>query len=233
MIFPLLSFAQLTGYWKTDVGGCYQIMQDGNEVWWIGARGPNIRSSISFHGVLAGNQLTGKWCDMPSHDKQNCGEGLSLRIENNNRMVKIGETVSYYGKVWTRSSASDCSECEVVWQSDFVTCTPNICGKYSVNKGEFTVSSTGKAEVIVCQDKSVRVNLFGIINSQTGKSIGSVTFEVYYLTFRNQSWEGDSLGSFTTDANGNYSGELSGTVSLPVNKSFTLNSNNRSQFISC
>jgi hypothetical protein len=227
MVIPLVTFAQLTGYWQTDAGGCYQVRQDGNEVWWIGERGPEIRSSITFHGVLAGNQLTGQWCDMPSHDRQNCGEGLTLRIEDNNRMVKTGETAAYYGKVWTRTSEENCSDCVIVWQSDLTTCTPILCGDYPANNGEYL----GKAEIIVCSDETVKVNLSGIINKQTGKNIGAVTFEVYYLTFNNQNWEGDSLGSFTTDANGNFSGEISGTVSLPINKSFVLNANGRSQFI--
>jgi hypothetical protein len=63
LAFTQFTFAQLTGYWLSDVGGCYELRQDGNEIWWIGGSRAGDRPTVVFHGVLAGNIITGRWCD--------------------------------------------------------------------------------------------------------------------------------------------------------------------------
>lgn len=100
----------LTGYWKSDVGGCYQIRQKGNEVFWsggpVGASAHNV-----FHGALAGNTLTGLWYDLPANTNQAFGASLSARIENNNKIVKVSESAPYRATTWTRSNGNcDTSE---------------------------------------------------------------------------------------------------------------------------
>ncbi len=110
VLFPLSGFAQLTGYWQTENGGCYQITQDGNEVWWAGETPNAQRPTNVFHGFISGNTLVGLWCDMPSSSSQGCRESLSLRLENDNRMVKVASSASYNGNVWTRQNGP-CSIC--------------------------------------------------------------------------------------------------------------------------
>lgn len=113
MSFPLLAISQLTGYWQTDVGGCYQIRQNGNEIWWAGESSDIQRPRNVFHGTIAGNNITGQWCDLPSSTRQGCEETIALRIENNSRLVKITSSAPYNGSVWTRQVGSEgCGQCE-------------------------------------------------------------------------------------------------------------------------
>ena len=225
-----LTYAQLTGYWQSDVGGCYEIRQDGNEVWWVGESTSGEKATVVFRGVLMGNTISGQWCDMPSHYHQNCGETLTLQVENNNRFVKTGETISYSGSVWTRTNSKNCADCSVIWQRDLVTCSPMICGEYPANKGDYSVRS-GNAQITVCSDGTVKINMTGIINRQTGKAIGAKTFEVYYGTFGKQTWNGRLIERITTDANGNFNGKLNVKLTPPISQYFVLNSDGHSQFI--
>lgn len=109
-IFILLPFTisaqsfDLTGYWQSDAGGCYQIRQNGNEVFWTGEPGGSVRAQNIFHGASAGNTLVGLWYDLPSNPGRAFGTSLSIRIESNTRMVKVSESVPYRGSVWTRKN---------------------------------------------------------------------------------------------------------------------------------
>src|SRR5262249_26568614 len=47
--------------------------------------------------------LTGRWVDLPGGQLQNTGM-LTLRVESNDRLVKIGESIPYGGSVWARGS---------------------------------------------------------------------------------------------------------------------------------
>ena len=103
LFLPILTFAQLTGFWQTDTGGCYQIRQDGNEIWWAGETSGSERATNVFHGTIAGNMLTGQWCDLPSNNNQQCEQTLALRIESDSRLVKIASSTSYNGNIWTKT----------------------------------------------------------------------------------------------------------------------------------
>jgi len=104
LLIPLSTFAQLTGYWQSDVGGCYQVRQNGNEVWWAAEPSGSIRAMNVLHGTLTNNILAGMWCDLPSNSNTGCGQTITIRVENSNRMVKISSTAPYYGSIWTRSN---------------------------------------------------------------------------------------------------------------------------------
>lgn len=103
-LFPFIGYSQLTGYWKTDTGGCYQLRQDGNEVYWAAEEGSGSRAKNVFTGTVFDNQLCGTWCDLPSHKRNNCGERIVLRIEGNRKMTKTFSSVTYNGSVWTKQS---------------------------------------------------------------------------------------------------------------------------------
>jgi hypothetical protein len=119
----------LTGYWKSDVGGCYQIRQNGNEVFWsggpIGASAHNV-----FHGAVAGNTLTGLWYDLPANTYQAFGASLSARIENNNKIVKVSESGPYRASTWTRTSGA-CNNSEPIPDNPVTGC--KMLGKWAQN----------------------------------------------------------------------------------------------------
>ncbi len=105
IFFPFIVSAQsydLTGYWQSDVGGCYQIRQSGNEVFWAGGPSGSFSAHNVFHGAIAGNTLTGLWYDLPANTYRAFGASLSVRIESNNKIVKVSESAPYRASTWTR-----------------------------------------------------------------------------------------------------------------------------------
>lgn len=191
LFLAMSSFAQLTGYWQTENGGCYQIRQNGNEVWWAGEAPGVQRPSNIFHGAVAGNNLTGIWCDLPSSPTQGCGQSLSLRIENNNRMVKLASSSSYNGSVWTRQSGP-CERSSGYWlvtapggwESKWIPQgTSNIYDAVWTNKNTMATVTTQMSITIdgnkftgtrISSDDNVYCNYQGII-SDDGNSIPNGT----------------------------------------------------------
>lgn len=105
LFLPCLVSAQsydLTGYWQSDAGGCYQIRQSGNEVFWAGGPSGSFSAHNVFHGAIAGNTLTGLWYDLPANTYRAFGASLSVRIESNNKIVKVSESAPYKASTWTR-----------------------------------------------------------------------------------------------------------------------------------
>jgi hypothetical protein len=95
--------AQLTGEWSDNNGSCYKIRQIGNQIFWYMDGSPRVMNV--FVGYIAGNTITGEWADLPGGSMQGNGT-LALRIESGNRMIKIDQTGSYGGSVWTRGPCS-------------------------------------------------------------------------------------------------------------------------------
>jgi len=178
LILLLLScstFGQLTGYWQTDNGGCYQIRQDGNEVWWAGETSDIQRANNVFHGVIAGNNLTGIWCDMPSNSTQGCRESLSLRIENNNRMVKVASSSPYNGRVWTRQNGP-CEEKEEYWEVTGDGGWKGIWTRQGKSKTFDAIWTKGGATITT----KMSINIIG--NKMTGERISSSDGVLCYYT---------------------------------------------------
>jgi hypothetical protein len=99
---PVSSQVFLTGKWYCNDGGSYFIRQIGNEVWWHGlSRDGGATWSNVFHGRLAGNQVTGRWADVPQGRIQNAGE-MTLQILGNNKFRVIRKTGGFGGSEWTR-----------------------------------------------------------------------------------------------------------------------------------
>jgi hypothetical protein len=121
IFFPILMQAQLTGYWQSDAGGCYHIVQNGNEIWWASEAGSNQMPYNVFHGAVSGNIITGIWNDLPANQNQARDESISLRIENSTRLVKISSSAPYRGDVWTKQSGPCCvSQLEGLFKCDHV-----------------------------------------------------------------------------------------------------------------
>jgi hypothetical protein len=167
-LFPLLTFSQLTGYWQTDVGGCYQIRQNGNEIWWAGEASDIQRPKNVFHGTIAGDILTGQWCDLPSSSSQGCEETLALRIESNNRLVKISSSASYNGSVWTKQADfTGCGQCTYnltgQWRS--IHGSRNAAGYSIVQDGnQLTLSYSGDGTSATATCSGVNMQLTGWAN---------------------------------------------------------------------
>ncbi len=109
----------LTGLWQDDSGGgaVYRVRQIGNRLYWSVDGRPRVINV--FFGQISGNTITGEWADLPGGELQGGGT-LRLRIESNNRMVKIGESNLYGASIWTRQgegSGGVTSRCELgkVW----------------------------------------------------------------------------------------------------------------------
>ncbi len=103
-LVALTAKAQLTGEWTDENGACYKIRQVENQVFWYMDGRPRVINV--FMGYLAGNTITGTWADVPGGNILGSGT-LALRVENQNRMVKIDQNGNYGGSVWTRGSCSN------------------------------------------------------------------------------------------------------------------------------
>jgi hypothetical protein len=90
----------LTGIWKADDQGTYQIRQEGPNVWWYG-RGPAGGSDWQnvFCGALSGTQLEGEWADLPPGGAQSSGR-IQLQV-NFQQLVKQSETGGLGGSQWS------------------------------------------------------------------------------------------------------------------------------------
>jgi hypothetical protein len=112
IIFSQSAFSQpfdLTGAWKDDNGITYCVRQIGNRLFWKMDDRPRVHNV--FYGIMANENITGEWADLPGG--QMVGNGtLALKIESNNRFVKVSQTSNYLGSVWTRSRDSECSKVE-------------------------------------------------------------------------------------------------------------------------
>lgn len=91
----------LSGTWRTDFGGTYTIRQNGEKICWYYSDLPRVHNV--FCGVIAGNTISGNWLDPPGGQLEQAGQ-LALRIESNDRMVKISSTGDYGGSTWTRGT---------------------------------------------------------------------------------------------------------------------------------
>jgi hypothetical protein len=97
---PRAAFQQLTGVWKANDGGTYQIRQEGTKVWWYGRSPNNGRDWQNvFYGTVTNNQLAGEWADLPPGGAQS-GGSLQLQIDGG-RLTKVLETGGFGGSEWT------------------------------------------------------------------------------------------------------------------------------------
>ena len=82
----------LTGYWlENDFGVTYQFRQVDDRIFWYMDSRPRVVNV--FYGTIAGDMITGRWADLPGGNLQGQGT-IGLRIESNDRIVKISQTGS-------------------------------------------------------------------------------------------------------------------------------------------
>lgn len=95
--------SDLTGTWKDDNGGRYQVRQIGDELYWYMDLHPTAINV--FHGKIEDKTVSGKWADLPGGQVQQAGK-LDLRIESDSRLVKVWSSIYYGGSVWYREEGT-------------------------------------------------------------------------------------------------------------------------------
>jgi hypothetical protein len=102
----LASGANLTGTWRCDDGGIYQIRetQNGNvaELFWYG-RGNGWQNV--FHGICQSPDISGDfsghWADVPPFGNNNEGT-ITVRVQGGDRLIMLGNPGNFLGRTWTR-----------------------------------------------------------------------------------------------------------------------------------
>jgi len=166
-LFVVHASAQLTGEWQDDNGSCYRIRQVGtNLYWWMDGR-PRVMNV--FSGTIAGNTIAGDWADIPGGSLQGNGT-VSLRIESNDRMVKIDQTGNYGGNIWTRGCGS---------------CKDDLLGTW------YDSGNRERPSYITEQgDDLIFTNYFNLVSKGTCVSFNQV---------KATDWEGGLLGGISDD----------------------------------
>ena len=99
---PVSVSVNLSGQWFCNDGGTYFVRQVGNELWWYGkSRDGGMTWSNVFHGRIQGNQVNGRWADVPQGRISSAGE-MSLQLLGNNKFRAIRKTGGFGGSEWTR-----------------------------------------------------------------------------------------------------------------------------------
>jgi hypothetical protein len=96
----------LTGLWLDDSGGgaVHRVRQVGTRFYWsVDGTSRGSYNNIAF-GDITGNTINLKWVDLPGSPTLGGGD-LTLRIESNDRLVKISSTANYPPGVWTRQGS--------------------------------------------------------------------------------------------------------------------------------
>lgn len=97
-----LAPADLTGRWTGSDGGVYSLRQVGPDLWWCGmsADGGAGWTNV-FHGKVEGDQVRGRWADVP-HGR-NAGHGeLNLEVVGPRQLKAVHRTGGFGGSGWTR-----------------------------------------------------------------------------------------------------------------------------------
>jgi hypothetical protein len=99
--------SDLTGLWLDNTGGgtLYRLRQVGTKLYWSVDAGPG-RSINVYVGEISGSTINGIWVDVPQSSTNMTGV-LNLRIDSNDRLVKIAENPCCYGaQSWTRQGST-------------------------------------------------------------------------------------------------------------------------------
>ncbi len=123
-------------------------------------------------------------------------------------------------------------------QFTFAPCHITNCGNYTQNSATLFMSL---GMVTVLDSGRVKIKLVGVRNSTTGQPVASKKFDVILGQFGSGGFSGSGIGTITTDAQGNYDGDIVTSANTPytlspgsvVTKNFILNDpGQRSEFVS-
>jgi len=85
--------SDLTGEWRSDSGGIYDITQNGNQVVWEAHSPDGTTWTHRFSGVLDGDTLQGSFYDHPPGHYHNSG-ALVFQVEGN-RIVRVNQSRAF------------------------------------------------------------------------------------------------------------------------------------------
>jgi hypothetical protein len=107
------SSSDLSGFWVDDnsSNAVYRVRQVGNKVYWSMDATSKGEYVNVFHGEISGNMIDGEWLDMPGSPLRPAlvAATLGLRIESNDRLVKVRSGNFYPAQVWTRQASASAS----------------------------------------------------------------------------------------------------------------------------
>lgn len=137
----------LTGAWRDDNGIVSAVRQVGEKVCWYADARPRVHNV--FCGIIAGSSLTGNWLDLPGGELQGSGQ-LALRVESNDRILKVGSSAPYGASVWTRvagaAAASRSGSVVGTWSWAFAPSgDPQPSGQTVTINPDGTMTSSGGA----------------------------------------------------------------------------------------
>jgi len=145
--------SSLTGVWRGNDGGTYQIRQQGTKVWWYGQSPNNGRDWQNvFSGVITNGQLDGEWADLPPGGMQKAGS-LQIRI-GAGRLTRIDGTGGFGGSTWVPASGMPVGGCSVGNLGDELTKIvpsqlPTRFGTVTEGKAESTTGLPQIPETVV------------------------------------------------------------------------------------
>ncbi len=91
----------LTGTWRCNDGGTYYLRQLDDQVWWYGESAGGGRAWTNvFFGRREGNQLIGRWADVPKGGARAAGE-MTLTVQGN-KLSATKRTGGFGGSEWSR-----------------------------------------------------------------------------------------------------------------------------------
>lgn len=95
----------LTGSWRDDRGRVALVRHVDSDVCWYAESRPGGQQEV-FCGVIDRNTINGHWMDMPGSRQLTSGQ-LMLRVESNNRILKVRSTSRYDASTWNREDSRD------------------------------------------------------------------------------------------------------------------------------
>ena len=99
----------LTGFWRDNSSGKYEIRQVGNQVFWVNDNRPAF-INVFYGTIVNGNTIRGQWADLPGGRTSHNGP-LVLRVDSNDHFEKIGPNGSAFGgSIFVRTGTSAASE---------------------------------------------------------------------------------------------------------------------------
>lgn len=106
LFFTALAPAQsisLSGNWRCNDGGTYNIIQSGKSIQWVGRSADNgALFTNEFQGTIDGNQIVGTWKDRPPGRVRQSGE-LNLQIVSVDHLTAGRQQLPFSGTEWTRN----------------------------------------------------------------------------------------------------------------------------------
>jgi len=93
----------LTGIWRDENGTRYVVRQSGTDLCWSMEKLP--AASTVFCGTVMPPLISGTWLDLPTGQRRGAGQ-LVLRVESENRIVRVSDAQGYGVSTWIREGTS-------------------------------------------------------------------------------------------------------------------------------